>query len=530
MKLNGTSLIGLRNGDKAGKPFYAINPDTTEKLDPPYYAATSAQVKQAADLSSSAFDIYSRKSGKEKGAFLRQIADNIEDLGDDLVDRATRETGLPEARIILESGRTTGQLRLFAELIEEGSWVEARIEHAMPDRQPVPKPDLRMMMRPLGPVAVFCSSNFPIAFSVAGGDTASALAGGNTVIVKGHHAHPGTAELIGRAITEAVRKSGMPEGTFSLLYGPGQEVGISLVRNSKIKAVGFTGSRSGGLSLWNAATSRPEPIPVYAEMSSINPVFILPGALPGEGARIAEGLMASVTLGVGQFCTNPGIVVLEKNKASENFMGHFAELMKQCLPGCMLTGDIHAAYKKGVAEKMGHQDVKTIAYQETDKKSGGYRSGIAVFHSDAKSFLKRPELSKEIFGPSTHLITYQTHRELLNIAKGLEGQLTATVHGTSSDFEANADLIAILEQKAGRLIINGFPTGVEVCHAMVHGGPYPATTDGRSTSVGTYSIYRFTRPVSYQGFPDSRLPDELKEANSLGIWRMVDGKPTRDQS
>ncbi len=528
MKLTGTSLIGFQNGEETSKIFFGIDPTTGKKLEPPFHAATISEVKRAATLSSNAFEIYSHKSGTEKGTFLRKIADNIEDLGDDLVVRAIQETGLLAPRIKSERDRTTGQLRLFADLVEQGSWVEARIEHAIPNREPIPKPDLRMVMRPIGPVVVFCASNFPLAFSVAGGDTASALAGGNTVIVKAHRAHPGTAEMIGHAVIKAVRESGLPEGTFSLVHGSGSEVGIALVKEPNIKGVGFTGSHSGGRALWDAAASRPVPIPVYAEMSSINPVFILPEALAKDTNKIADGLQASVTLGVGQFCTNPGVVVLEKSAVTPHFISRFSQIMNETSVGCMLTSDIFSAYKESIAKKARLLGVKSIALRESDTGQNGFRAGIAVFLSDAETFLQNPALSNEVFGPSTHLVTYTTRDELLNIARSLQGQLTATVHGTGEELEAYSELIAVLEQKAGRLIINGFPTGVDVCHAMVHGGPYPATTDGRSTSVGTYAIYRFTRPVSYQNFPDACLPDELKEDNPLGIWRMVDGDLTKE--
>jgi NADP-dependent aldehyde dehydrogenase len=406
--------------------------------------------------------------------------------------------------------------------------VEARIEHAIPDRKPIPKPDLRMMMRPIGPVAVFCANNFPLAFSVAGGDTASALAGGNTVIVKAHRGHPGTAEMIGHAVIKAVRDSGLPEGTFSLINGPGSKVGIGLVKEPNIKAVGFTGSQSGGRALWDAAVSRSVPIPVYAEMSSINPVFILPLALAEDEAKIVEGLQTSVTLGVGQFCTKPGIVVLEQSDVTEHFISLFIQRMNKTPVGCMLTGDMLSAYTRSIVKKTRLSGVKLLALQEPDNGQHGFRAAAAVYLSDAQTFLENLELKNEVFGPTTHLVTYTTREELLSIARHFEGQLTATVHGTAEELPAYSELLGILEQKVGRLIMNGFPTGVYVCHAMVHGGPYPATTDGRSTSVGTYAIYRFVRPVSYQNFPDSFLPDELKEGNPLGIWRMVDGHLTKE--
>ena len=523
MEFSGTSIIGFRRGSVGGKTLHGFNPATGEDLPTIYHAASAAEVDLAAQLAHSAFALYSRTTGAERARFLRQIAENVEALGDQLIVRANAETGLPEPRLRTETARTCNQLRLFAELVEEGSWVDARIDHGDRDRKPLPKPDVRSMLRPLGPVVVFGASNFPLAFSVAGGDTASAFAAGNPVIVKAHHAHPGTSELVGLAVSEAIRSCELHEGTFSLLYGSGNEVGTALVKHPLIKAGGFTGSRTGGRALFDAASSRPEPIPFYAEMSSVNPVVILPGALQERSDHIAAGLHASVTLGAGQFCTNPGLVFLPDNEDSEAFVRKLGELMAGTAEQTMLTPSISSSYQKGVSSRTRHTALSTVCVVEQASECG---AKAALFKTTAADFLAHPELAEELFGPSTLVVTYKD--ELDKLVNALEGQLTVTVHGSEVDLNTNQSLICLLETKAGRLVFNGFPTGVEVSHAMVHGGPYPATSDGRSTSVGTRAIFRFTRPVCFQDFPNSALPVELQDENPLGIWRMVDGEITRD--
>jgi alpha-ketoglutaric semialdehyde dehydrogenase len=522
-ELSGQSIIGFSRSTSHASPFHSVDPSNGTQLLPPYYSASSDELDRAAQLAGKAFQIYRRATGRDKASFLRKIAENIESLGNELVTRATAETALPAARIKNEIARTCNQLRLFAEMVEEGSWVDARIDRADPSRNPLPKPDVRSMLQPLGPVVVFCASNFPLAFSVAGGDTASALAAGNPVIVKAHHAHPGTAELVGLALSDAVRSCDLPEGVFSLIYGPGSEVGARLVQHPSIKAGGFTGSRAGGLALLKLASTRPEPIPFYAEMSSVNPVFILPTALAERTEEIAKGLHGSVTLGAGQFCTNPGLVFVPE-EGSDKLIKRLGELMAATSPFTMLTEGIASAYRLG-AEGLQNSRVKSLA--QPDVKDG-CTAGAALFLTDAESFLEDPSLSAEVFGPSTLLIKYSNYDDLLNIARSLEGQLTATIHGAEDELRGCEDLISILETKAGRLVFNGFPTGVEVGHAMVHGGPFPATPDGRSTSVGTRAALRFVRPVCYQDFADSALPAELKDANPLKIWRMVDGEMTKN--
>jgi alpha-ketoglutaric semialdehyde dehydrogenase len=521
-KLSGRSLIGFREGTGSGDPLYARDPATGQQLQPAFIPATAEEVDRAVKLAADAFKIYSRTTGRDRGAFLRKIAEKIEAVTDHIVERAAQETALPVSRLQSETARTCNQLRLFAQVAEEGSWVNARIDQAEPARKPLPKPDIRSLMRPLGPVVVFGASNFPLAFSVAGGDTASALAGGNTVIVKAHAAHPGTSELVGRALQESVRECGMPEGVFSLLFGHGAQIGTALMKHPLVRAGGFTGSRVAGRILMDVAASRPEPIPFYAEMSSTNPVFILPGALRERPEKIASGLHASFTLGAGQFCTKPGIVFLEKHSdAADKFTSKLGELAAGSTHFHLLTEAIYSSYDCAVANRKADSAVRVLAEKQSSG-AAGFCAHAVLFETDANSFLGS-NLDAEIFGPTTLLVRHSIRDQILEIARSLEGHLTATVHGTEEDLRDFADLIAVLETKVGRLVLNGFPTGVEVTHAMVHGGPYPSTSDGRSTSVGSQAIFRFTRLVCYQGFPDNVLPDELKEANPLGIWRMVDG-------
>src|SRR5579872_2645144 len=524
-KLAGRSLIGFHDGKGSGEPLYATDPTTGQHLQPGFIAATPEEVDLAVRLASEAFHRYSRTSGRDRAAFLRAIATKIESIAGEIVERAGRETALPQARLQGETARTCGQLRLFAQVAEEGSWVEARIDHAEPDRKPAPRPDIRSTLRPLGPVVVFGASNFPLAFSVAGGDTASALAGGNPVIVKAHAAHPGTGELVGRAIQASVRECGLPEGVFSLLFGHGAQVGSALMRHPLVKAGGFTGSRGAGRALMDIAAARPEPIPFYAEMSSTNPVFILPGALRERGEAIAAGLHGSFTMGAGQFCTKPGMVFLPQSAESQAFAQKMAQLVSGSDSFPLLTRGICSTFGSAIEKRKSGAAAKLIA-EAPSAVSGGFVAQPALFETDAMTFM-RSHLQDEIFGPTTLLVHHSERDQILRIAQAFEGHLTATIHGTEQDLKDFADLIAILETKVGRIIFNGFPTGLEVTHAIVHGGPYPATSDGRTTSVGSSAIFRFARPVCYQGFPDEALPEELKNANPLGIWRMLDGEMSR---
>ena len=521
MEITGRSIIGFDRGATGADTFQAFNPQTGDAVEPDFHSATENELDRAASLADAARIPYGTLSGKTRAGFLRKIAENIEALGDALIQRASLETALPNQRFVGERARTCGQLRMFADLLDEGSWVDARVDHPIPDRQPVPKPDVRSMLRPLGPVAVFCASNFPLAYSVAGGDTASALAAGCPVIVIGHTAHPGTAELVGSALMEAAKSTGMPEGVFSLLFSSGYEIGQALVKHPATKAVGFTGSRLGGRALMDIAAARPEPIPVYTEMSSVNPTFFLPGAIEEQGESLVKGLHASVTGGAGQFCTKPGLIFLPTSDASLPFISNFKFEISNTPSSPLLSGGIRKSYddasRKRATEVTDH-------FEKEEGDLPGFSVAPSVFETTAIEFLNTPDLNEEIFGPTTLLIKSQSKEDLLQIARSLEGQLTASVHGTEEDLEDYADLIAILETKVGRLIFNGFSTGVEVCPSMVHGGPYPATSDSRSTAVGTRAITRFARLVCFQNFPDSVLPDELKEGNPLNLWRIVDGE------
>ena len=521
--IQGKSIIGYSRSGGGGSTSSAVNPASGQKLDPEFHAPSEAEVEQAVLLAERAFPVFSSMSGGKRAGFLRAIAAEIESAVDQIAERGPLETGLPEARMRGETARTTGQLRMFADLIEEGSWVDARIEHAQPDRAPLPKPDLRSMQRPLGPVAVFCASNFPLAFSVAGGDTAAALAAGCPVLVKAHSSHPGVAEIVGDCVVRAARATDMPEGVFSLLYGSGRDVGMSLVKHPVVQAVGFTGSRSGGLALMDAAANRPQPIPVYAEMSSVNPVVLMPQAVDARGEALAEGLFGSLTLGAGQFCTNPGLVFLPDGHG-EAFLAKLKELIEVAPSAVMLNSGICQAFKDATESFGETEGVETVAHAFT--KQVEERAVPVVFSVNVRRFLEEARLHGEMFGPGT-LIVRGSMDEIEATIPELEGQLTATVHGTEEEIAERPGLIGALERRAGRLIFNGFPTGVEVCPSMVHGGPFPSTSDGRSTSVGTMAIHRFCRPVAWQGFPAAALPEELRDGNPLGIQRMVDGEFAR---
>jgi NADP-dependent aldehyde dehydrogenase len=526
--LRGLSLLAGTPGQTGGATFRAINPSTGELLAPDFHEASLAEVDRAANAAADAFARYRLLPGADRARFLETIATEIEALGDTLLQRAHAETGLPLPRLTGERGRTCAQLRLFAQVVREGSWVDARIDPALPDRQPLPRPDLRRQLVPLGPVVVFGSSNFPLAFSVAGGDTASALAAGCPVIVKAHRAHPGTAELVGQAVTRAVAACGLPAGVFSLIHGGGATLGIALVKHPVTTAVGFTGSHAAGRALFDAAAARPHPIPVFAEMSSLNPVFLLPGALRERCAALASGLLGSFTLGVGQFCTKPGLVFVPRGPDADAFLAQLAAAVRAAPCGTMLTPGIREAFTQNRDRVLAVPGVRPLAAGVASTATGQAAAEPSVATVEAASFLARPELATEAFGPFTLVIVADRPADFAACAAALEGQLTATLHGTPADLAAAQPLVEILTGKAGRLVVNGFPTGVEVCPAMNHGGPYPATTDVRFTSVGTAAILRFARPVCYQGFADSLLPPALQNANPLGLLRLVNGQPTRD--
>lgn len=487
--------------------------------------ATLQEVDSAVNEAQIAFLSYKNFNGKKRADFLRAIADEIEALGDELVKTAMEETNLPEARIIGERGRTTGHCRMFADYIEEGSWVEARIDTAIPDRAPVPKPDLRKKLVPIGPVVVFGAANFPLAYSTAGGDTASALAAGCPVIVKAHPAHARTSELVAGAIQKAVTKTGMPKGVFQHLHGAGFEVGQALVKHAHTKAVGFTGSFAGGKALFDLANQREVPIPVFAEMSSINPVILLPDSLARNFESTAKMIAGSITLGVGQFCTNPGLILAVEGDGLEKFIQHLSSEIRKALPGEMLHEGIAANYVKKLEQALAQKGVKLEVQAEQESKKGDKNQGRpTVASASASEFIKNPSLAEEVFGPFSLIIRCKDMNELNSVVSHVHGQLTSSIIGDESEISKHTNLMNIVVEKAGRLIINGVPTGVEVCPSQNHGGPFPSTTDSRFTAVGTDALKRFARPVAYQNFPDALLPDELKSSNPRNIWRVFNGE------
>lgn len=523
MKISGQMLIGARSVHGTQGAMRAVNPATRQEIEPAFGLGTPQDVDTACALAQAAFDPFRSAPMETRAAFLEAIAHNILDLGDALIERAQAESGLPQARLQGERGRTVGQLRLFARVIRDGHFQAATIDPALPERTPAPRADLRLRKIPVGPVAVFGASNFPLAFSVAGGDTASALAAGCPVIVKAHSAHLGTSELVGRAIQKAVSDVRLPEGVFSLLIGAGRSIGEALVAHPVIKAVGFTGSRQGGLALVNIANARAEPIAVYAEMSSINPVFLLPNALRNRGERIGSDFIDSLTMGVGQFCTNAGLVIALAGPDLDAFTASTEKALAQKAAATMLTPGIFQAYESGVEKLASQPGVKTIG-KGHDTNAAACAPQPLLFFTDAKTFLSSKALEDEVFGPASLVIACQSKEEVLAVAEHVEGQLTATLQWDAGDEPAARELLPVLERKAGRILANGFPTGVEVCHAMVHGGPFPATSNAAFTSVGATAIDRFLRPVCYQDIPDSLLPEALQAANPLGLWRLVDGE------
>jgi NADP-dependent aldehyde dehydrogenase len=488
--------------------------------------ASVQQVDAALKAAQIAFYAYKNVSGKKKAEFLRAVADQIEALGAALLQTAMRETHLPEARIVAERGRTTGHCRLFAALAEEGSWVDARVDTALPDRMPAPKPDIRKMLAPIGPVVVFGAANFPLAYSTAGGDTISALAAGCPVIVKAHPAHPETSALVAAAIQQAANQTGMPPAVFQHLFGAGFGVGHALVQHPLTKAVGFTGSPAGGKALFDLACQRPEPIPVFAEMSSVNPVILLPQSLATGFSKTASILASSITLGVGQFCTSPGLIIGVEGEGLNRFIAALAGEISNALPGTMLHQGIADNYTSKSRQVLQQSGVHVEAQAAEAGSAAQGRPMVASVQ--AKTFLKNPLLAEEVFGPFSLIVKCTDRNELHSVAAALHGQLTASVFGEEAEIQQYQGLVNLLREKAGRLIANGVPTGVEVCPAMNHGGPFPATTDSRFTAVGADAIKRFARPVAFQHFPDSLLPDELKNGNPLRIWRMMNGTWGRD--
>ena len=528
MNLDGRSIIAGKPAPAGAKTFHAISPLDGARLTPDFHEATAADVDHAVRQAEEAFEHFRRMPETARADFLDIIASEIMGIGDELLQRAHLEAGLPLDRLTGERGRACGQFKAFAALIREGSWVDARIDTAMPERQPLPRADIRRMLVPLGPVVVLGASNFPLAFSTAGGDVASALAAGCPVIVKAHPAHPGTSELVARAIYRAMEICRVPHGVFSLLQGTGAEAAQALVRHPLIRALGFTGSQRAGRALFDTAASRPEPIPVFSEMGSLNPVFLLPGVLKERGEALAQGLKTSFTLGVGQFCTKPGLIFALGGPDFENFAGHFRTQVQSAVPATMLHRGICDAFYSSLDRLKKLPGVVVLAESDTDADLSRAQGEPVAFATDVENFLLHRELQEEVFGPYTLLVTAQSVNELESAAKSLAGQLTATVHGLPDEIGKFAELIHILERKAGRVLTNGYPTGVEVCPAMQHGGPYPATTDARFTSVGTAAILRWVRPVCWQNFPEALLPEALHNSNSRGIQRTLNGTLSRD--
>ncbi|MDQ2755621.1 MAG: aldehyde dehydrogenase (NADP(+)) [Actinomycetota bacterium] len=522
MPLTGHSIIAGQTTPGGAGTFRAVDPAVGGEIGPEVTALSMEQLATATACATQAFPVFRATRPVDRAAFLDAIADEIEGIGDELVETAYAESGLPLARLKGERGRTCGQLRLFAEVVRTGDHLGVRIDPALPDRTPLPRPDLRQRMIALGPVAVFGASNFPLAFSTAGGDTASALAAGCPVIVKAHNAHPGTAELVGRAITVAAERTGMPSGVFSLVFGQGNEIGAALVSDPAVAAVGFTGSRAGGLALMAAAAARPRPIPVYAEMSSVNPVVVLPGAVEGERAHdLATAYVASLTQGAGQFCTNPGLLFLPAGEGGDRFLDSVATVVREATGQTMLTGGIHDHFAAGTLRLATTGDVTTVAVGRDGE--GQNAPAPTVFSTQIAHLDRNRGLADEVFGASGLIVRYEEVASLTRSLDNLEGQLTATLHGSDTDHAAARTLLEVLETRAGRVLWGGWPTGVEVSHAMVHGGPFPATSDSRTTSVGTLAIERFQRPVCYQDLPADLLPEALQDDNPWGLSRRLDG-------
>lgn len=520
MSLLGTMLIGGEAVYGSAGEVRAVAATTGEPLEPAFAGGGPDEVSRACALAADAFDAFREITPERRACFLEAIAEAIIDLGEPLIERVMLESGLPRARLEGERGRTVGQLRLFASVLREGSWLGVRIDPALPGRQPLPRADLRLRHIPLGPVAVFGASNFPLAFSVAGGDTASALAAGCPVIAKAHPAHLGTAAMIAGAIDKARAAAGLPAGVFSLLIGADNALGAALVADPRVKAVGFTGSRAGGQALVAIAAARAEPIPVYAEMSSINPVLLFPAALAQRGAAIAQAFVQSLNLGAGQFCTNPGLLLALDGPELDGFVAEATAALATAPSTTMLTPDIHQAYARGVAARHDHATLLGRGPAATGKHEGEGH----LFAADAASFLANRRLHDELFGPAALLVRCADMDELLAVLEALEGQLTAALHIDAADYPAAQQVMPVLERKVGRILVNGFGTGVEVAHAMVHGGPHPATSDSRTTSVGSLAIDRFLRPVCYQDMPEALLPQALRQDNPLAVPRRIDGQ------
>lgn len=505
--MTGKNHIGFQLSAEGDSTYQTFNPKTNTENTTLFYEATDAEIEKAVQLGAKAFLKYKNVSGAQRADFLRSIADEIMALDDVLVSTYMNETGLPEGRAKGERGRTVGQLRMFANLVETEDWRQPTIDLANPDRQPMPKPDLRQFLIPLGPVVVFGASNFPLAYSTAGGDTASALAAGCPVIVKSHPMHAGTGELVASAIAKAAKKTGMPEGVFSNLNSAGIEVGQKLVQHHQVKAVGFTGSIRGGRALFDLAGQREEPIPVFAEMGSVNPVVITQGTLKKRSSDIATTYASSITLGTGQFCTNPGLILAIESPELSEFIEDLGDKTSKIEAQCMLHPNIHRAYVAHGEEVSSQADTQIIASNTGSLSENYAEAKIVTTTGDA--FLKNKKLHQEVFGPFSLVVQCKNQEQLLKVISELEGQLTGTLIAEKEEYQNLSEIIDTLQDRVGRIIFNGVPTGVEVSDAMTHGGPYPSSTDSRFTAVGTHSIKRWVRPFSFQDFPEELLPSFL---------------------
>lgn len=520
--MNTSNRLGFASAHSGTAHLKAVNPATQQELPETFVAATEQEVNKAVEKAKEAWKIYRSTPGAQKAQFLRAIASEIEALGDQLLSRACKESGLPKGRITGERGRTCGQLRLFADLVENGHWVDAVIDPALPDRTPMPRVDIRRMLQAMGPVVVFTASNFPLAFSTAGGDTASALAAGCPVIVKAHPSHLGTNALVSEAIIRAAQKCGMPDGVFSTVQDSSYAVGTQLVQHPDIKAVAFTGSMRGGMALHKAAMERKEPIPVFAEMGSTNPVFIMPELLKTDLKKVAQEVTDSVNLGVGQFCTNPGMVLVLDDDHSSNLVEALAKAFQEKEANTMLNEGIFNSFEKQKKAFLAEDKVEVVYVSPVEDSN--WKGFPAVATTTGRAMLHNPKLHEEVFGPFTLIIKCKDLAEMKAVAADLHGQLTATIIGPEEQLLEWKELAEILQEKVGRLIFNGLPTGVEVGYAMQHGGPFPATTDSRFTSVGTDAIKRFARPIAFQNCPNDLLPPALKEGNPLNLIRTVNGE------
>lgn len=523
--ITGKNYIGNRQSAEGNTTYKTFNPQLSIENDTVFTEATSEEIVAAAYLASDAFEVYRQISGAKKAEFLNSVASEILALDELLIQTYCAETGLPEGRARGERGRTVNQLKLFADLVTEGSWVEATIDKAQPERQPMAKSDIRKMLIPIGPVVVFGASNFPLAFSTAGGDTVSALASGCPVIVKSHPMHSATGELVASAIIKAAQKTGMPNGVFSNLNGKSIEVGQKLVRHPKVKAVGFTGSFNAGKALFDLAAQREEPIPVFAEMGSVNPVVLLPETLNIKAEALAKTYAGSITLGTGQFCTNPGLLLGIKSESLSKFIQNLSEEILKIDPTSMLHPKIHEAYDRNKNTAISQNGIDVAADYSSEIKPNYAKQAIVTV--DGATFLDNSTLHQEVFGPFSIVVQCESEKQLEEIILNMEGQLTGTVMAETNELSKYTKVIAALQDKVGRIIFNGVPTGVEVCPSMMHGGPFPASTDSRFTAIGVHAIKRWVRPFSYQDWPNELLPKALKDRNVLGINRYIDGIQTK---